>query len=156
MRKNLKRVFLLLSIITFSFLCYRVYDFLSFSWIGEGCGMDDGPFNAVVIDPVDISESSQKFELSDKGELVLENRKDSLSPILTLIENGKVKWTLDADTRNTEGYESTRFWKISNVTVAKNTNPIKLNFAGHWTYGVEAGTMVIDRKDGDNSFCLSW
>jgi len=132
------------------FVGYVMYTFAS------GCGMDDGPFNAVIINQTQISENSEIFELENNGVLILDNRTDSLSPTLTLKENGIVKWTLDTDTRNTKGYESTRIWKISNVTVTKNTDPIKLNFAGHWTYGAEAGSMEIDRDDGENSFCLSW
>ena len=121
-----------------------------------GCGMDDGPFEAVLIDPIEITSNSIEFDLSKKGKLILENRNDTLSPILTLIENGKVKWTLDTDTRNTKGYESTRIWEISNVSIEKKTDPIKLVFTGHWTYGAEHGSMKIDRDNGDNEFCLSW
>jgi len=129
---------------------YVLYSF------GSGCGMDDGPFEAVQVPSIELTENSQQFDLSDNGKLILENRNDSLSPILSLIENGKIKWTLDTDTRNTKGYESTRIWKISNLIVSKNTDPIKLHFTGHWTYGAEAGSMEIDRDDGENSFCLSW
>ena len=132
------------------FVGYVMYTFAS------GCGMDDGPFNAVLIEQTNISENSEIFELKNNGILILDNRTDSLSPTLTLKENGIVKWTLDTDTRNTKGYESTRIWKISNVTITKKTDPIKLNFAGHWTYGAEAGSMEIEREDGENSFCLSW
>ncbi len=121
-----------------------------------GCGMDDGPFKAALIDPIEISEHAQEFYLSNNGKLILENRNDTLSPILTLIENGKVKWTLDTDVRNTEGWESTRIWEISNVRIENKTDPIKLVFIGHWTYGAERGSMEIDRDDGENDFCLSW
>ena len=118
--------------------------------------MDDGPFKAVLIDPVEISDSAQVFKLSGNGKLILENRIDTLSPVLTLMENGKVKWTLDTDLRNTKGYETCRIWEITNVTLIKDTDPIKLYFTGYWTYGAEAGSMKIDRKDGENSYCLSW
>ena len=84
------------------------------------------------------------------------NRNDPLSPILTLIENGKIIWTLDTDVRNTKGYETCRIWEISNVKITKDTDQIKLRFTGHWTFGAEAGSMEIDRKNGENSFCLSW
>ncbi|WP_412984405.1 hypothetical protein [Pontimicrobium sp. IMCC45349] len=118
--------------------------------------MDDGPFEAVLVDQIELTETSQYFELSEGGKLILENRNDTLSPIISLIEHGKVKWTLDTDTRNTEGYESTRIWKISNLQITNSTNPINLRFTGHWTYGAEQGSMEIDREDGDNRFCLSW
>ena len=67
-----------------------------------------------------------------------------------------MKWILDTDTRNTQGYESTRFWEISNVTIIRDADPIKLRFTAHWTYGAEAGTTEIERENGENSFCLSW
>lgn len=132
------------------FVGYVIYSFSS------GCGMDDGPFEAVRSTPIEISESSLTFSLSNNGKLILDNRADTLSPVLTLIENGKIKWTLDTDLSNTEGYETCQIWEISNLTVKKDSDPIKLSFTGHWTYGAEAGSMEIDRGDGENSFCLSW
>lgn len=132
------------------FVLYAVYTFTS------GCGMDDGPFKAVKIENQNLTDDLLIFDLSDKGKLIIDNRNDSLSPILTLIENEKVKWTLDTDVRNTEGYETCRIWKIDNVTVTKDSNPIKLTFTGYWTFGAERGSMEIDRTTGDNSFCLSW
>jgi hypothetical protein len=132
------------------FVAYVVYTFSS------GCGMDDGPFKAVTTTPIEITETSERFKLSKGGELILTNRNDTLSPILTLFENGKLIWTLDTDVRNTKGYETCRIWEISNVTVTKDTDPIKIRFTGHWTYGAEAGSMEIDRENGKNSFCLSW
>lgn len=121
-----------------------------------GCGFDDGPFEAIKIDQIEITDNAEEFILSKNGKLILDNRNDTLSPIFTLIEGGKVKWTLDTDTRNTIGYESTRIWKISNVKIENASDPIKLVFTGYWTYGAENGSMKIDRGDGDNSFCLSW
>ena len=132
------------------FVAYVVYSFSS------GCGMDDGPFSAIKTTPIEITETSERFKLSKDGELILTHRNDTLSPILTLIENGKIKWTLDTDVRNTKGYESCRIWELSNVTITKDTDPIKIRFTGHWTYGAEAGSMEIDRENGENSFCLSW
>ena len=133
-----------------AFVGYVIFSFTS------GCGMDDGPFEAVRIDSIEISDFVQTYDLSGNGKLILDNRSDTLSPILTLIEEGKVKWTLDTDVRYTKGYETCRIWEISNVIVRKDSDPIKLSFTGHWTYGTEAGSMEIDRDDGDNSFCLSW
>lgn len=133
-----------------SFVGYTLLPFMS------DCGMDDGPFEAVLIEPIIISESAQKFELSNNAILLIENRTDSLSPILILKQNGKVKWTLDTDTRNTKGYEYTRIWNIRNVEILNNSNPIKFQFFADWTYGVESGSMKIDWESGENSFCLSW
>ena len=99
---------------------------------------------------------AQIFNLSENGKLILENRNDTLSPILMLIEKEQVKWTLDTDVRNTEGYETCSIWEIRNVSITKDTDPVKLRFTGYWTYGAEEGFMEINREDGDNSFCLSW
>lgn len=132
------------------FVGYVLYSFSS------GCGMDDGPFEAALVAPIELSEKAQHFDLSDDGKLILDNRHDTLSPILTLVENGQVSWTLDTDTRKTKGYESTRIWKISSLTISNNSDPIELTFVGHWTYGAESGSMEIDRDHGENSFCLSW
>ncbi|MBA3665868.1 MAG: hypothetical protein H0W61_16940 [Bacteroidetes bacterium] len=120
------------------------------------CGTNDGPFKAKVISNFESGDSSTVFQLSGNGELVLHNRGDTLCPILTLLENGKKVWSLDTDVRNTKKYKDCRIWNISNVTVTKDSNPIELSFIAHWTYGAERGTMEIDRKTGDNSFCLSW
>lgn len=152
----MKRILIIITVILFAFFCYKVYDFLSFSWLDNDCGMDDGPFNAVMIDPINISESAKEFDLSDNGKLIIDNRTDSLSPILTIKENGKVKWTLDTDTRNTKEYANTRIWNIRKVEILNKSNPIRLQFLADWTYGAESGSMEIDRKNGENSFCLSW
>ncbi len=124
--------------------------------IGNGCGMDDGPFHAVPVRVMEPSENAQIFNLAENGKLVLDNRNDTLSPVITWIEYGKIKWSLDMDTRHTKGYETTRLWKMSHVTNINNTNPIKLHFTGHWTYGAEAGYLEINRENGENHFCLSW
>ncbi len=157
MNKNVKKIIIwtasILGIGVIVYLGFVAYVFYTFS---SGCGMDDGPFKAVTTTPIEITETSERFKLSKDGELILTNRNDTLSPILTLIENGKIVWTLDTDVRNTKGYETCRIWEISNVTVTKDTDPIKLQFTGHWTYGAEAGSMEIDRENGENSFCLSW
>lgn len=143
----------ILGIGVITYLGFAAYVAYSFS---RDCGMDDGPFSSIKIPPIEITATSEKYKLSKEGELILTNRTDTLSPILTLIENGKIKWTLDTDVRNTKGYESCRIWEISNINITKDTDPIKLRFTGHWTYGEEAGSMEIDRENGENSFCLSW
>jgi len=121
-----------------------------------GCGWDDGPFHAIKIEPIEISNNAMRFQLSKNGELIIENRADTLSPVLTLIENGTIKWTLDTDVKHTKGYETCWIKKIENVRITKNTDPIKFTFTGYWTYGAERGNMKINRKTGKNSFCLSW
>lgn len=157
MNKTTKKILIwILSIIGFIVIGYAILMLFVLYSFSSGCGMDDGPFKAVSIAPIEISNKAQTFELSNDGKLILDNRSDTLSPVLTLIEDGKIKWTLDTDTRNTVGYETTEIWKITNLTITINNDPIKLKFIGYWTFGGEAGSMEIDRDDGDNSFCLSW
>ena len=155
MKRRVKKILIWTSIIIglgiFGYIGFVGYVVISMT---SGCGMDDGPFEAVVVDDIRVTDSVQVFNL-DNGKLILNNRNDSLSPVLTLIENEKVIWNLDMDVRQTKGYETCMLWEISNVTI-RNSNPIKLSFTGHWTYGAEAGSMKINRKNGKNSFCLSW
>jgi hypothetical protein len=159
MNKTVKRIIIGTSIVfglaiigggVYLYLVFRALDSLG------PCGFDDGPFTAVVVDDVGLSDTLQTFDLANSGKLILNNRNDTLSPLLTLVENGKTVWTLDTDVRNTKGFETCRIWEISRLTVTKDTDPIKLTFLGHWTYGAERGAMEIDRETGDNSFCLSW
>lgn len=135
-----------------------VYLYLIFSTLESlgPCGYNDGPFRAVRIDPVTISHSALTFDLSKQGKLFIENRGDTLSPIITLTENGQVKWTLDTDVRNTKGFEKCWIREIENVRITEEANSIRLAFLAYWTYGGEAGSMQIDRETGANTFCLSW
>jgi hypothetical protein len=55
----------------------------------SGCGMDDGPFNAVLIDPIEISDSAQVFELLNNGKMILENRNDTLSTPIDISSSPK-------------------------------------------------------------------
>jgi len=116
--------------------------------------MDDGPFYAERINNVKFSESIQAFNLSGRT-LILDSRSEDLSPILAFEKNGKSLWVLDTDVSNTSGYETTRIWEISSVKIQDGPK-IQMKFIGHWTFGAEAGTMEIDKKNGKNSFCLSW
>ena len=61
------------------FVAYLVFSYSS------GCGMNDGPFKAVLINPALFSDSTQPFKLSDNGKLILINRIDTLFPLLTPI-----------------------------------------------------------------------
>lgn len=157
MNKTVKTIIIwtasLLGIGAISYFVFVAYVVVSLT---SSCGMDDGPFKAIKTTPIVITETSERFKLSKDGELILTNRNDTLSPILTLVENGKVMWTLDTDVRNTKGYETCSIGELSNVTITNDTDPIKLRFIGHWTYGAEAGSMEINRESGENSFCLSW
>lgn len=146
----------LISIIVVIIIAYFIYiAYAVSSFVGE-CGLDDGPFKATLIEPITNSKTAQRFDLADSHILIVENRTDSLSPIITLIKNDKTIWTLDMDTSKTEGYETTEIWNISNVNITKDSDQIELNFLSFWTSGYEAGWMEIDRDSGENKFCLSW
>ena len=155
-RIPIKILIWIVSIIGIGIITYFIYVVMTFNFGYDGeCGMDDGPFKGILIDKIKKSEFAQVYELKS-GQLILENRNDTLSPILSLVENGITKWTIDTDVRNTIGNENSRIWEISNVTIINKTDPIELNFIGHWTYGAEFGSMTIDRNNGNNKFCLSW
>lgn len=140
----------IITILYTAYICYSFFPFFS------ACGMDDGPFTAIHINPIELSDSTQYFDLSNNDTLFLDNRMDTLSPILTLIEKGVTKWTLDTDLRNTKGYKNSRIGNIYNVDLKASPTTIKLNFVAYWSYGHESGYMEINRKNGDNTFCLSW
>ena len=156
MKKLRKRLLILLiSIFGLGIVLYIGFEILMYYTFTVGCGMDDGPFKAKIINEYKSTENLKIIQLK-KGRLIIDNRNDSLSPIIYLKEKGITKWVLDTDTRNTEGYENTRIWKISDITIENDNSEIKLSFIGHWTYGSERGKITIDRKNGGNKFCLSW
>lgn len=126
-----------------------------FFMLTSGCGMDDGPFNAMIVDHYELSDSIEIFEI-DSGHLILDNRNDTLSPMIIIEENGEDKFIFDMDVRNTKGFKSYRIWEISNLSIVDGGQKIRLRFTGHWSYGAEAGYMEINRKNGKNNFCLSW
>ena len=109
-------------LIYIGFVIYVIFSLTS------GCGMDDGPFVAKKISPINITQNSHRFRLSNGNQLVLTNRNDSLSPILTFIEKGKVKWTLDTDVKNTKGYEKCSIWKLSDLKVDEGWFELNLTF----------------------------
>lgn len=153
MKKFFSGIVLLIGIAAVGYLGMTLYFVYSFS---KDCGMNDGPFKAIRIDPVEISDSAIKLDLAGNSALFIDNRTEELSPIIILVEDGDVKWALDTDVRNTKGYEKCRIRMIDNIRIRKNSDPIKIEFTGHWTYGAEYGFMEIKRADGDNRFCLSW
>jgi hypothetical protein len=157
MNRTIKRTLIwVVSIIGIGFISYVGFVIYVLNLYAQGCGNNDGPFKAVLIKQCNISDSSQVYQLSGNGKLILENRNDTLSPLITLVENGKVKWTLDTDVRNTKDYKKCRIWKISDLVIMNNSDPIQLSFTADWSFGAERGTMEINRSNGDNSFCLSW
>ena len=156
MKKFRKRLLIvLISIFGLGIILYVGFEILMYYTFTVGCGMDDGPFQAKIINEYKSTENLKTFKLSE-GNLIIDNRNDTLSPIISLKEKGITKWIIDTDTRNTEGYEKTRIWEISDVIIEKDKKEIKLSFIGHWTFGSERGKITIDRKNGENKFCLSW
>lgn len=131
------------------FVGYVLYKFT------RGCGMDDGPFYATHLTAFEISSTVQTFNLSD-GKLILDNRNDSLSPILIFQKNDGTTWALDTDVSKTESYGHTRIWKISDLQIKEKDDGMDLKFIAYWTFGGEAGRMKINKVTGENSFCLSW
>ena len=151
-----KAIIWIATIIGISLIGYGVVVTYFLHTLNRGCGFDDGPFVAVVIDTIILSPDAQEFEISHQGKLIINNRKSSKSPIISLVENEKVKSSLDMDTRNTLGYEATTLQKLSEVVITRKNNPIEMKFISHWTFGAEVGSMEINRKNGENTFCLSW
>ncbi len=159
MKSHKKKIWIIIGTVFGGFFLYGLYHVVGFFFWLESvgpCGFDDGPFEAMIIKEAIVSDSAIVFDISNNGQLLVENRADSISPILVLRESNEMKWIIDLDVSKTEGYESTRIWKISNVNVINDSDPIELGFLGHWTYGIEYGSIEIDRSTGRNSFCLSW
>lgn len=154
---SIKKVFIWLTVLigigVVTYIGYMLYLFMSFA---TGCGFDDGPFVAKKIAAIKIPDNAERFNLSNGTQLVLINRKENLSPILTCLENGKAKWTLDTDVRNTKGFETCRIWKLNELRVTEGWFSIDVTFYAEWTYGSEIGSIEIDKTDGENTFCLSW
>ncbi|WP_405376972.1 hypothetical protein [Nonlabens sp. Asnod3-A02] len=119
--------------------------------------MNDGPFTAQKIESEFIENKNDiNLKLENKYTLIIQNRTDSLSPLITLKKSDKVEWTLDTNVRFTQSFESSFLSRIENVTVEKSTEFIELRFTGYWTYGAESGYIRINRNTAENFFCLSW
>ena len=156
MNKTFKKILIGLGIIGgIGLLGYLTLFALVWYQFNVGCGMDDGPFEAIKIDKKEFSKTAETFKLN-KGKLILDNRHDTLSPILTYVVDNKIKWTLDTDVRNTKGYEYCRISSINDLKVIESSNELELEFYAVWTYGAESGSMNIEKEGGDNKFCLSW
>ena len=91
MNKTAKKILIwITSIIGIGVIGYVLFAGYVVYTLSSGCGTNNGPFEAVLIEKIELTEKAQQFELSENGKLILENRNDTLSPIITLIENGKV------------------------------------------------------------------
>jgi len=136
---------------------YIVHFTFSSPYFNAGpCGMDDGPFIARRIEPAAVSAGAQTFPLSGRSQLVVDNRPDGLPPLVALIEDGETKWTLEMDVSRGEEYKDYRLWEINGVTIGENNGRLQLSFLADWSFGMERGSMEIDRQTGANWFCLSW
>ncbi len=155
-----KITFTIIIIMVLSFLIYVgyvIFGFISFSNTFDKCGMNDGPFTAQKIESEFIENKNDiNLKLENKYTLIIQNRTDSLSPLITLKKSDKVEWTLDTNVRFTQSFESSFLSRIENVTVEKSTEFIELRFTGYWTYGAESGYIRINRNTAENFFCLSW
>lgn len=114
------------------------------------CGFDDGPFTAIPSDSIAKASDSKVFELKNDGVLCIDNRIDTLPPVISFYEEELLKWSVVMD------LENWRIDSIYSIEVSKDKALIKLEFIASWSFGNEFGSMRIDRYSGDNSFCLSW
>ena len=155
----MKRVFLYTSLIilvtVILVVSYFTYVFSNFLEGMSECGTDDGPFEAVFVSYSEVSDEAKVFQLAHNYQLYLDNRTDSLPPLLILKRNDSIHWSLNMNTQNTKGYENTHLTRLSQVTIKENDKNIDLKFNALWTFGSESGNMRIDRESGNNWFCLS-
>ncbi len=156
MKITIKRIIILLTvsiaaclIIYLFFVGYALYS------LSSGCGMDDGPFIATRVNNTDPHGKFESFEI-DNGILVICNRNDSLPPVIYLIENNMIIWTLEMDVSKNKGYEDSRIFSINEISITAKSDPVEMTFTSCWSYGCERGSMEINRKTGENEFCLSW
>lgn len=134
------------------FLGYGVYLIL----VLFTCGLDDGPFEAELIHPIEISELAEKIHIQYFGILYMDIRNDSLSPVLTLVDKGIVIWSLEMDLARTKSFENSFLEKISHITWSINGDDFQMDFMANWNFGNERAWMTIDLDNGNNCFCLSW
>ena len=120
-----------------------------------GCGFDDGPFKGIRIDKNTPINNEVVLSLKN-GELIIDNRHDTLAPLVGYKRDGKYEWIIDMDVRNTSGYETYKISKIYEVKVEEGVRNLDLYFIADWSEGHEVGSMSIKKKSGKNSFCLSW
>lgn len=145
-------------ILIFSGICitgYLIFLGIIYYQFTVGCGFDDGPFKAIQIDKSTKLNKDAVISLKN-GELIIDNRHDTLAPLVGYKKDGKFEWIIDMDVRKTSGYEM--FWisKIYEVEVKEGLRNIDLYFIADWSEGHEVGSMTIKKRNGKNSFCLSW
>lgn len=145
---------LLIGIIIYCVIYFilTIYTLITFS---NGCGFDDGPFEAKKISAIKIQKTDTQIKLDTDAFLTISNRVENSQPIITFREQGKTKWTVLMDLGDSELYRDSKIEQIRNVKILKNSRTIKLQFLAKWTYGEEQGSMKINRKNGKNHFCLS-
>jgi len=154
---NVRKIILWSVILVFiTVVCYfGIRGAIVLNNIFRGCGFDDGPFYGQIVESYDFPDSLMVIEIIN-GSLLIDNRADTLSPIIGLTEDNQIKWIIDMDVSKTEGFESCKLWEVSDIKITNPSNPIRFTFIGYWTYGGELGSININRKNGKNKFCLSW
>lgn len=120
-----------------------------------GCGFDDGPFKAVLTTEEIRVDSAEVFQINTE-EILLDNRSDSLPPLVGFKSDGEMNWVLDLDLKNTKKYDHCSISRLYNVEVQDYGDSFGLVFTAVWTYGHERGRMTVKKRTAKNHFCLSW
>jgi hypothetical protein len=143
---------------TFFFFLLSVSIFLFSCNPDITCGFDDGPFHSTLISiPLDSIIENKYISCDENSTLYYDNRNTNSCPIITLIENDSIIFSLEMNLSNNDSGTNWELHEISNLEIKRNTkNTLKLTFWCYWTFGHEWGTMKIDKKTGENNFCLSW
>ena len=122
------------------------------------CGFNDGPFQASIITiPIDSIVENDYVSYDENCFLYFNNRDTNMCPVISLIEQDSVIFSLEMDLSKNLEETNWRMTEISDITIKKSSkNILHFTFFCKWTFGSEYGTMKINRKTGSNNFCLSW
>lgn len=119
------------------------------------CGMDDGPFSADQISIPFDSIGTDSFEI-DNGKLFVQNELIYSYPVISLIEDNNIAWSLLLKPDQKYEYQD---YDVGDMTITEikraNNNSIVIRFYC-WGVSGDGGTMKIDRKTGENNYCTSW
>jgi len=130
--------------------------FLTIDSMGP-CGMDDGPFIASKTNRIPTVDSVQTFLLQKEEKILLYNENDSLSPILTLVDKDKSRWSLDIGVRRFPNTPDSRVIEITEVSIVEKAHSFRLNFKYRTIGGtVMGGRIDVNKNDGSNHVCLGW
>jgi len=120
------------------------------------CGFDDGPFQGTIITvPIDDIVNNDYVPIYENCRLYYNNRDSSSCPIISYFEGDSLMFSLEMDV--SKQVSSSQLFEISDIMIIRNTEKmLKISFHCFWTFGTENGYMNIDKKTGENNFCLSW